>query len=313
MRVPLFLAVTFGFSWSFGAAVLLIPADGSVGAMVVRTLLMVAFMFGPMVGAIVAQRAAGQAIFKPLGVAMSLNWWWLVAWFGPFAFAVLTLVVGLLLPGVAWSPDLSGFLDRLSGTVSDAQLEEGRRQLAAMPPLLLWLLVIGQPLVAGVSINAVAGFGEELGWRGFLFRAWAPFGFWKASLLVGVIWGVWHAPVIVQGHNYAQHPYIGVVMMTALCVLAAPPFAWLRLRTGSVIAVSVAHGTFNACGSLSIMFLRGGNDLLVGGAGLAGLLVLLLVNLALIPAVRGLGTFPDASVEPVVPRAGAAGPGLRMR
>ena len=116
-------------------------------------------------------------------------------------------------------------------------------------------------LVAGVSINAVAGFGEELGWRGFLQKELAFLGFWRSSLLIGVVWGLWHAPLILQGHNYPQHRIAGVFMMTILCVLLAPIFGYVRIKAHSVIAAAIIHGTFNATYGLAITLVRGGSDL----------------------------------------------------
>ncbi len=55
--------------------------------------------------------------------------------------------------------------------------------------------------------------GEELGWRGFLLKQCSYMDFWKMSLVIGIIWGLWHAPIIIQGYNYPQNPVIGVFMM----------------------------------------------------------------------------------------------------
>lgn len=308
MRVGLFFLVTFAFSWSFGAATLLFHGDTSTTATVGKTLLAVAFMFGPLVGSFVAQRAAGQKTLRPLGAAGRVNAWWVLAWVAPFLYAFVTLVVALPLPGVEWSPDLGGFLERLATLLPPDELEAAQQELAEIPRPLFLLMIIIQPLLAGASINAVAAFGEELGWRGFLFRAWAHMGFWRSSLLIGALWGVWHAPLIAQGHNYPDHPFIGVGMMVVWCTLLAPPFHYIRLRTGSVIAAAIMHGTLNACAALAIMFVRGGSDLLVGVTGLAGMLSLVLVNGALLLFARDLKMpVPSEASDGSAPPASAAG------
>ena len=104
-------------------------------------------------------------------------------------------------------------------------------------------------------------------------------GFWKSSALIGIIWGVWHAPIILQGHNYPQHPVAGVFMMVAWCVLLAPIFSYARLKAKSVIAAAIIHGSLNATAGLAIMVVKGGNDLLVGVTGAAGFIVLAIINL----------------------------------
>ena len=97
-------------------------------------------------------------------------------------------------------------------------------------PCFLIILFLGGPL------------NEEIGWRGLLQRELGFMEFWKSSLTIGVIWGIWHAPIILQGHNYPEHPVIGVFMMTIWCILLAPIFSYIRLKSKSVIAAAIMHG-----------------------------------------------------------------------
>ncbi len=273
-----FLAVAFGVSWALGGVLALLGRDLHIA---LRTAIMIAYMFGPALGAVLAQRVAGERPLAPLSVSLRPNRWWLYAWLMPLALQPIVLGVSLLLPGVEWSPDMSGFFERLAEALPKEQIEEAKKQMLAMPPALYWTMLLAQPLVAGLSINALAAFGEELGWRGWLFRRFAPLGFWRRALVVGALWGLWHAPVILQGHNYPQHPSLGVLFMTLFCVLVAPLADLARTRGRSVWAAAVMHGTINAAGGLSIMFVRGGGDLVVGMTGAAGLLVLAGANLVL--------------------------------
>lgn len=47
----------------------------------------------------------------------------------------------------------------------------------------------------------------------FRLRAWRGRATYGRLFATGVIWGIWHVPVIVQGHNYPGHPWIGIPMM----------------------------------------------------------------------------------------------------
>lgn len=118
------------------------------------------------------------------------------------------------------------------------------------------------------------GFGEELGWRGFLQREWASLGFWKSSWLVGLVWGLWHIPFLLHGHNFPGHTYLGVLVMTAWTVLFAPLITYIRYRANSVIAAAVMHGTLNGTAMAPMLVLREGDTLTVGVMGLAGIIVL---------------------------------------
>jgi membrane protease YdiL (CAAX protease family) len=284
--LTIYVAAAFGFSWLLGGVLFMLGPGAHIAT---RTLLMVLYMLGPAIGAVVAQRAAGESAFTPLGVGFKINRWWVVAWLLPFALEPLTMGCALLLPGVSFSPDMTGYFDRLAATMPPDRIAEARKELDGIPRAARWALIFVQPLVAGISINAIAAFGEELGWRGFMFRYLGAFGFWQRSAVVGLLWGVWHAPLILQGHNYPQHPAMGVFLMIAFCMLVAPLHDLVRLRGRSVWAAAVLHGTINASAGLSILFVRGGNDLLVGMTGLAGLLVLALVNAMLVVADRSRG------------------------
>ena len=282
----LFIGLTFLISYSLAFAYFALGGKWNTPAAMVVAVI---YMFIPMTVAIFVQKLVyKEAVREPLGVFWRFNRWFLVAWLLPPIIAFLTLGVSFLLPGVEYSPDMTEFFARYEGVLGEQQLEQMKDQAAALPIHIIWL-ALAQGLIVGPTINAVAGFGEELGWRGFLQRELRYMGFWRSSALIGLIWGLWHAPIILQGHNYPQHPVAGVAMMTLFCLLLGPIFSYIRLRAGSVIAAAIGHGSLNATGALGILVLRGGNDLTVGITGLAGLIVLAIIDLGiyLFSSVRG--------------------------
>lgn len=95
--------------------------------------------------------------------------------------------------------------------------------------------------------------------------------------MIGLLWGLWHLPVIVNGYNYPGHPVAGPMMMTLLAILVSPLIGYVRLRAESVFAAAVFHGTFNAAATLGI-FLSGGNVLVTGITGVIGMVTLLLAD-----------------------------------
>jgi len=272
----LFIALTFLVNWlMFGLFLTWGEGWNSAATPVV----LVAYMFVPMLIAILVQKLVKhEEVIKPLQVSFKLNRWFLVAWLLPPLLALGAMGVSLLFPGVQYSPDMAGVFDIFGQNLSPEQAAQMRAQLEALPISYFWIALI-QGLIAGISVNAVAAFGEELGWRGFLLREFRDLGFWKASLLIGLIWGIWHAPVILQGHNYPQHPLAGVGMMVIWCMLLTPIIAYVRVKARSVIAAAIMHGTLNGTAGLAILMIQGGNDLTVGLTGVAGFVVLLLVNI----------------------------------
>ncbi len=292
-KIGIFLAITFVASWSIAATFIALgyawdgPMAQAVGML---------FMMPPAFAALIVKGPlAKEPVAGDLGLSLRPNRWWLVAWLIPPALVGLTLTVSAALPGVDVALGVDSFLEFWRERVPPEHMEQFEREVrgsGGMDPLLRMLL---QAMVAGVTINAIVALGEELGWRGLLHHEIA-LGFWKKSLVIGVIWGVWHAPVIALGHNYPDHPAAGVGLMVLWTVLFSPVFTYVRERSGSVASAAILHGTLNAVAGLPLIATRGGSDLSTGLNGFAGFVA--------IAAVLGLLFLYDrfVSAEPLMTR-----------
>ncbi|MBK9643682.1 MAG: CPBP family intramembrane metalloprotease [Deltaproteobacteria bacterium] len=256
-----------------GGAGLIGQGPGTLGFVALAALM----MWTPTVGAWAAQRAKGEALVEPLGLRPVLNRWLLVAVLAPLGLALLTTAFQLLMPGVSFNPDPASILSRVSGVMTPDQLAEATATLNQLPIHPYWLSLL-QAVGAGLTVNALFAFGEEIGWRGFMLKALDGRGFWSVSLLTGVAWGFWHAPVILQGYNYPQHPLLGVPLFAVFCVLLSPLHTLVRERGGSVWHAAVLHGTFNAAAGVPLLVVTGGDDLTTGAVGLPGMMSLVVAN-----------------------------------
>ena len=234
----------------------------------------VLYMYVPaLVTVVLAKFVYHEPMKDPLGLSFRVNWWWFIAWatFPVLMFPVIGVSVAM--PDAWFDPQMTAFLDRMRQVTSPEQVERGMRQFESMGIHPFWL-TLPSVMIAGLTINAVAAFGEELGWRGWLLKETAHMGFWRSSWFIGLVWGLWHGPIILQGYNYPDHPVAGVVMMTLFTLLLSPILSYVRLRSGSVIVPSIAHGTLNAAATAPTMVIGGGSDLTTGFMGTAGLMVL---------------------------------------
>ncbi len=247
------------------------------------TLVLTACMLTPAIAALLVQRFVKREPLTKLGLKFRFNRWLLFAWFLPVGYVLLTWLFSGLLPQTEWANGLSVVVSALeqSGApeeqISEVQAQLG--QFGAITPLILAVGVIISGLIAGVTINMLAAMGEELGWRGFLWREWKHLGFWKASWAIGIIWGFWHAPMIWYGYNYPEHPRVGVLMMVGLTVLLSPLHSFVREKSGTTWSAAILHGTNNALAGLVPLFVIGGNDLLINITGAAGFAALSIANL----------------------------------
>lgn len=277
-KLWLFLIITFTINFSMVGIFLSLGYNykGTEGV-----ILGILYMFIPMLAALFVERVVHkQKAAKSLFISFKLNWWFLIAIIIPLVYAGLSIGISLLFPGVSFSMEMEGLYTRFEGMVTPEEMERMQLALAASPihPILLILI---QGLVGGITVNAVAAFGEELGWRGLLIKEFKNLHFAKASLVIGFIWGIWHAPMILMGHNYPNNPQAGVLMMTVWCILLSFPFSYIVIKTKSVIAAALMHGVINGTAGLSIMLVVGGTDLSVGVTGLAGFIAIVIVILAI--------------------------------
>ena len=270
-KILIFLAFCFGISWVSAGIFYLCGIDyQSVWGFLFATV----YMFFPLVSVLLTQLVTGEKPFSDIGISFRLNKWWWLGWLVIIPLPILlSLPVSALFPGVSIGTDTAS----LKATM-DAMQAQG----LPLGPWGVGIVTLLSGFVAGLTINALFAFGEESAWRGFLHRLLKGKGFWKECLIIGVIWGIWHAPLILMGHNYPEHPVAGVFMMVAFCVLVTPLMVFIREKSGSVIMAAIAHGTINALGGLPIVYLIGYKELLSGITGLAGFIVLAVADIVIL-------------------------------
>lgn len=135
-----------------------------------------------------------------------------------------------------------------------------------------------QTILVGSLVGLPLGFGEEYGWRGYLQGELVNLGKRRGILLLGVIWGVWHYPVIWMGHNYPGHPLLGTLLMTAYTVLLAFVLGYVMLKTGSIWLVAFLHALNNqTLGFFNALIYTPADSAWSFGAGVYGLLLLAVI------------------------------------
>jgi len=102
-------------------------------------------------------------------------------------------------------------------------------------------------LVVGSIQSLISATGEELGWRGFLVPTLSRMtSFGKTSLISGAIWAAWHVPLIIfADYNGGTPSWYSTSCFVVMVVAMGVPFAWLRLRSGSVWPAAILHASHN--------------------------------------------------------------------
>ncbi len=297
-RLWAYVLITYGVSFAFVGGLYLagVTYEGTIGLVMAITYMMI-----PALVAIGMHWKAGESIRDHLWIRFNIGKWWLVALTLPVGLAFFALLFSLLMPGVGFDPEMNFYLELLEDALTAEELAEAQAFFDRFPWPLLLLLNLAQAIGFGATVNAVAGTGEELGWRGFMLRELAAKGFWTSSLIIGVAWGFWHAPLILQGHNYPEYPLLGVFLMTLFCILLSPLFSWVTVKCRSAVAAGVMHGVFNASAGFSIIYLSDHIEPFTGIMGLLGLASLAVANLVLFvwarPSFDDLEWFEEVNAE----------------
>mgnify|MGYP006286055395 CR=1 FL=1 len=294
-RVSGFLVLTFAISW--GGMAVLYFADVDLGSSAGQSIGTIVFMGAPAIAAITLLRYRRASIRQGTGLYRGRIRWIVLAWVAPVGLTAAMIGVGLALLDTTVTTEYSAFLLELGFTETEAVDTVAELEATGVPVV---VLLTGLGLVLGGTLFALAAFGEELGWRGLLLTELAPLGFWKLSLLTGLVWGIWHTPLILLGLQFPDEPVVGILSMTAATVALSPVYTYLTVRAQSVLAATFFHGSFNL-GVFTSVFLAGGGELVISPFGVVGIVSALLAIAACVAHDRLLADEQITTGEPLNP------------
>ena len=223
-----YLALTWALSSIFYWLILRAGKLGAAGGLYVLGL-----MWCPGVAALLT------CWWRGLGFAR-LGWIWggtryqVASYFIPLGYAALVYVA-------VWWSGLGG-IDH--AFLKSLEPRFGQGKWGEWGTVILYLPILGTLGFLGSAINAL---GEEIGWRGFLTPlACEEFGFRRGSFLIGLLWSLWHYPVLLfADYNAGTPAWYGLTCFTLLVTGITFLFGWMRLRSGSLWTGMVLHASHN--------------------------------------------------------------------
>ena len=287
-RLTIFLVSTFVLTWAY-ALVFVYPYANATTAeeLSMFQLYMAATMFIPAI-CVVLTRLITKEGFKNSMIKPNFKGnikTYLLAYFGPSVLTVLGAVVYFIIFPDQFDINCSYLLKSYETMGVDV----------STLPMAANLLMLSQGLTAilfGPIINFFTCFGEEWAWRGYMVPKMAESMKTIPMLLVsGVIWGLWHAPLTIIGHNYGVgylgYPFTGILTMCLFCTVLGVFMAYITLKTKSCIPAVLAHGAINAFASIAIYFTFDGGNPFIGPApiGIVGMIGFIVVDIFLVKAL----------------------------
>ena len=295
-RIATFLALAFGIAWLTGLVIYL--TGGLVkspqivpGIPLAVILLAIPYMWAPAAANILTRLLTREG-WKDVGLRPHFRhgWpYWLMGWVVPGLVTVIGGAVFFLLFPQYFDPTLGALRQSLA-----------KSPLGSLSP---WAFVAVET-IAGILIspivNSLATLGEELGWRAYLLPKLMPLGWRKAMLLIGLIWGVWHWPVIFMGYEYGfkypGYPVLGPLLFIWITFCFGTFLAWITLRGGSVWPAVIGHAAINGIAGLSFVLVKGTPNPLLGPSpvGIIGAIGYAVLALVLFFSPLGKVTLPAA-------------------
>ncbi|MDE6314006.1 MAG: CPBP family intramembrane metalloprotease [Lachnospiraceae bacterium] len=253
-----YLLFSFGLAWIFQIAASVMALKG-IGAGF--TLLASVSMFGPFVAVWITCGGLKQEktgiLWKPQFKGKVR--WWIVSWLLPILLSLTGCGLYFLILPDRFDPTASEYIIATVG-------EEVYLQSFGMVQPAVFMLITLFQILGGAFFNMFFALGEEAGWRGYLYPALKQkYGTTKGKVFGGIIWGIWHWPVMMlAGYEYGwsifNAPlYLVLAGMLFFCVVTTA-FGmmedWLYERTGNIWASSLAHGAINAAAGFGMYFLK---------------------------------------------------------
>jgi uncharacterized protein len=195
--------------------------------------MIVAIMWCPALAALVTCRVLGRSF-------RSLAWRWsewkyiAAAYFVPLAYAGIAY-------SIVWALRLGGWNRGLVSLVAE---RFGLRGMPAWGAFVLWLLFTA---TATLIMRIATALGEEIGWRGFLVPELAKqMSFTKLSILSGIIWAAWHAPLLLfADYNAGTNRWYAMACFAVMIISSSFISAWLRLKSDSLWPAAILHASHN--------------------------------------------------------------------
>ena len=272
-RITVFVAIAFAIAWTGGLAVfltgglthspILIPGTGlTLAVLILATVYMWAPAAAHVLTRLVTREGWRDLYLRPRWLE---SWTYLcAAWFVPTLLMVAGAIVFFLIFPGRYDPDLRSAtaLLRQMGTTEGHAVPMTASEFVAVQ--------IASAAFLAPLINAIATFGEEFGWRAYLLPKLMAFGYRKAMVLMGLIWGVWHWPVIAMGHNYGLHypgyPWAGMLAMVWFTFQLGILLSWMTLRSRTVWPAVFGHAAINGVAAAPVLFYYGPAMPLLGPA-----------------------------------------------
>ncbi|WP_051538126.1 CPBP family intramembrane glutamic endopeptidase [Butyrivibrio proteoclasticus] len=247
-----YLGWSFGLAWAMQLFIGYASRTSTVGVIdakiVIAQLFMTLMMFVPLLSVILTKQKLGNMGWKPkfkgnIGYI-------LFAWFMPAILTAIGAAIYFLI--------FPSHLDLTGQVLVDTAGYEALEQLEAQCGTYLTYIVISgvAALTYAPLINMIPAVGEEAGWRGYMYPVLKElYGKKKGIILGGIIWGMWHWPLMLligyeYGTAYRGFPTVGWVLFAIYTIAIGILCNYVYEKSHCIWIPAILHGAVNAAATI---------------------------------------------------------------
>ncbi|HTE00156.1 MAG TPA: type II CAAX endopeptidase family protein [Mucilaginibacter sp.] len=227
--ITLFLLFTFGLSSIY---YFLIIYNGTLGSGM--GFYVTGLMYCPALSALITTKIMKRKI-------ADLGWQWgnpkyqLWSYLTPLLYSLVAYLV-------IWLVGWGGFYDH--SLITQVAQSFGFTHLPNFLVIIIYFIFLG---AIGMTRSLSTAIGEEIGWRGFLVPELAKSNsFTKTALISGLIWSVWHYPILIfADYNSGTPIWYGLTCFTVMVVSISFVFTWFRLKSNNLWTGAILHASHN--------------------------------------------------------------------
>jgi membrane protease YdiL (CAAX protease family) len=207
------------------------------------------YMLGPAIAAVITRACFYEKKFKDANLRFGKVKNYIKYWAIALCVSLLSFLIFTLIGSITWDFSGQAFLSQLAQQFALTGQNINDLPAGLTPQKMLILYFIGGLTIFNILPGIITGFGEEFGWRGFMFPQMYKIKPWVAFIIGGLIWYAWHIPLLLvfpQAQNFTITQTILNILILGIGAICTHTFlGYVYIKSENIFVASVAHITLD--------------------------------------------------------------------
>ena len=290
-QITIFLIIAFAGGWIMETIASVFANQGTAQGKAIFSIIVMGGMYMPLLGVLIARISFKKMVFRPQ-IKKNLKWIAFSIWVP----ALLSLA-GALLYFIIFPTHLDTSLESLRASAGEAAMAQLQAQGLTLETYVIITIIMS--LTVAPIFNILTAIGEEIGWRGALYPYLKErFGKTTGRVIGGILWGVWHWPLMLfagfeYGNDYFGAPVLGLFVFPIFTVFYGILTDHVYEKSGTIWMPALMHGAIDAWTIYAYIVKPEYADRMILGPSLVGILSgLPMAALAIYIMMKDKGTQP---------------------